>query len=63
MNFIKLTKFENKFWSNWTTSYDSTVYIAGTIEPFTYNAEENDEGYISLFILNDANLNLLKSKL
>jgi hypothetical protein len=63
MNFIKLTKFENKFWSNWKTSYDSDVYIAGTIEPFTYNAEENDEGYISLFILNDANLNLLKSKL
>ena len=63
MNFIKLTKFENKFWSNWTTSYDSTVYIAGTIEPFTYDAEENDEGYLSLFILNDANLNLLKSKL
>lgn len=63
MNFIKLTKFENKFWSNWTTSYDSTVYIAGTIEPFTYDAEENDEGYVSLFILNDANLNLLKSKL
>ena len=63
MKFIKLTKFENKFWSNWTTSYDSTVYIAGTIEPFTYDAEENDEGYVSLFILNDANLNLLKSKL
>ena len=63
MNFIKLTKFENKFWSNWTTSYNSTVYIAGTIEPFTYDAEENDEGYVSLFILNDANLNLLKSKL
>ena len=63
MNFINLNKRDNTYWSNWTTSYDSTVYIVGTIEPFTYNAEENDEGYVSLFILNDANLNLLKSKL
>ena len=63
MNFIDLHKRDNTYFSNWTTSYDSTVYIAGTIEPFTYNAEENDEGYLSLFILNDANLNLLKSKL
>ena len=63
MNFINLNKRDNIYWSNWTTSYDSTVYIAGTIEPFTYDAEENDEGYVSLFILNDANLNLLKSKL
>ena len=63
MNFIKLNKRDNTYWSNWTTSYDSTVYIAGTIEPFTYDAEENDKGYVSLFILNDANLNLLKSKL
>ena len=63
MNFIDLYKNGNNYISNWTTDYDSDVYIAGTIEPFTYNAEENDEGYISLFILNDANLNLLKSKL
>jgi hypothetical protein len=63
MNFINLNKRENIYWSNWTTSYDSDVYIAGTIEPFTYNASETDEGYLSLFILSDANLNLLKSKL
>ena len=63
MNFIKLTKFENKYWSNWTTDYDSDVYISGTIEPFTYDATETDDGDMSHFILNDANLNLLKSKL
>ena len=63
MNFIDLHKRDNTYWSNWTTSYDSTVYIAGTIEPFTYNAEENDEGYLSMYILSDSELNLLKSKL
>ena len=63
MNFIDLHKRDNTYWSNWTTSYDSTVYIAGTIEPFTYNAEENDEGYLSLYILSDSEFNLLKSKL
>ena len=63
MKFIKLTKFDNKYWSNWTTDYDSTVYIAGTIEPFTYHAEETDDEEVSLFPLSDSNLNLLKSKL
>ena len=63
MNFINLNKRENTYWSNWTTSYDSTVYIAGTIEPFTYNAEENDEGYLSMYILSDSEFNLLKSKI
>ena len=63
MNFINLNKRENTYWSNWTTSYDSTVYIAGTIEPFTYNAEENDEEYLSMYILSDSELNLLKSKI
>ena len=63
MNFINLNKRDNTYWSNWKTSYDSTVYIAGTIEPFTYNAEENDEGYLSLYILSDSEFNLLKSKL
>ena len=63
MNFIDLYKRDNTYWSNWTTSYDSTVYIAGTIEPFTYNAEENDEGYLSLYILSESEFNLLKSKL
>ena len=63
MNFINLNKRDNTYWSNWTTSYDSTVYIAGTIEPFTYNAEENDEGYLSLYILSESEFNLLKSKL
>ena len=63
MNFINLNKRDNTYWSNWTTSYDSTVYIAGTIEPFTYNAEENDEEYLSMYILSDSELNLLKSKI
>ena len=63
MKFIKLTKFENKYWSNWKTSYDSDVYIFGTIEPFTYDATETDDGDMSQFPLSDANLNLLKSKL
>ena len=63
MNFIDLYKRDNTYFSNWKTSYDSDVYIVGTIEPFTYNASETDEGYLSLFPLSDANLNLLKSKL
>ena len=63
MKFIDLYKRDNTYWSNWKTSYDSDVYIAGTIEPFTYDASETDEGNLSLFILSDANLNLLKSKL
>ena len=63
MNFINLNKRDNTYWSNWTTDYDSDVYIAGTIEPFTYDATENDEGYLSLFPLSDSELNLLKSKL
>jgi len=63
MNFINLFKRNNTYFSNWTTDYDSDVYIAGTIEPFTYNATETDDGDMSLFILSDANLNLLKSKL
>ena len=63
MNFIDLYKNGNQYISNWTTDYDSDVYIAGTIEPFTYDASETDGEYMSLFILSDANLNLLKSKL
>ena len=63
MNFIDLYKRDNTYWSNWKTKYDSDVYIAGTIEPFTYNASETDGEYMSLFPLSDANLNLLKSKL
>lgn len=63
MNFIDLYKNGNQYISNWKTDYDSDVYIAGTIEPFTYNASETDDEYMSLFILSDANLNLLKSKL
>ena len=63
MNFIDLYKRDNTYFSNWTTDYDSDVYIAGTIEPFTYNASETDGEYMSLFPLSDGNLNLLKSKL
>ena len=63
MNFIDLHKRDNTYFSNWTTDYDSDVYIAGTIEPFTYNASETDEGYLSLYILSDSEFNLLKSKL
>ena len=63
MNFIDLHKRDNTYFSNWTTDYDSDVYIAGTIEPFTYNASETDEGYLSLYILSESEFNLLKSKL
>ena len=63
MNFIDLVKTGNKYHSIWTTDYDSDVYIAGTIEPFTYNATETDDGNMSMFPLSDANLNLLKSKI
>ena len=63
MKFIDLYKNGNNYISNWTTDYDSDVYIAGTIEPFTYNASETDEGNLSLFPLSNENLNLLKSKI
>jgi hypothetical protein len=63
MNFIDLYKNGNQYISNWKTSYDSDVYIFGTIEPFTYHAEETDDEEVSLFPLSNANLNLLKSKL
>jgi hypothetical protein len=63
MNFIDLYKRNNTYFSNWKTDYDSDVYIAGTIEPFTYNATETDDGDMSMFPLSDANLKLLKSKL
>ena len=63
MNFIDLHKRDNTYFSNWTTDYDSTVYIAGTIEPFTYNASETDDECLSMYVLDEVELNLLKSKL
>jgi len=63
MNFIDLYKNGNNYISNWTTDYDSDVYIAGTIEPFTYNASETDDEYMSMYVLDEVELNLLKSKL
>jgi len=63
MNFIDLHKRNNTYFSNWTTDYDSDVYIAGTIEPFTYNASETDDEYMSMYVLDEVELNLLKSKL
>ena len=63
MNFIDLHKRDNTYFSNWTTDYDSDVYIAGTIEPFTYNASETDDGDMSMYVLDEVELNLLKSKL
>ena len=63
MNFINLFKKDNTYFSNWTTDYDSTVYIAGTIEPFTYNASETDDGDMSMYVLDEVEVNLLKSKL
>jgi len=63
MNFINLFKKDNTYFSNWTTDYDSDVYIAGTIEPFTYNASETDEEYLSMYVLDEVEVNLLKSKL
>ncbi len=63
MNFIDLYKNGNQYISNWTTDYDSDVYIAGTIEPFTYNASETDDEYMSMYVLDEVEVNLLKSKL
>jgi hypothetical protein len=63
MNFIDLHKRDNTYWSNWTTSYDSDVYIEGTIEPFTYDATETDDGDMSMYVLDEVEVNLLKSKL
>ena len=63
MNFINLFKRDNTYFSNWKTDYDSDVYIAGTIEPFTYNASETDEEYLSMYVLDEVEVNLLKSKL
>ena len=63
MNFINLFKRDNTYFSNWTTDYDSDVYIAGTIEPFTYDATETDDGNMSMYVLDEVELNLLKSKL
>ena len=63
MKFIDLYKNGNNYQSNWKTNYDSDIYILGTIEPFTYHAEETDDEEVSLFPLSDSNLNLLKSKL
>ena len=63
MNFIDLYKRDNTYFSNCTTSYDSDVYIAGTIEPFTYNASETDDGDMSMYVLDEVEVNLLKSKL
>jgi hypothetical protein len=65
MNFIKLTKFDNKYWSNWTNSYDDEIFILGTIEPFSYKAEYTDAATqeVSWCILSESELKLLKSKL
>ena len=63
MKFIDLCKNGNNYHSNWKTEYDSDVFILGTIEPFTYKAEETDDEEVSWFILDDVKLNLLKSKL
>ena len=63
MNFINLFKRDNTYFSNWTTDYDSDVYISGTIEPFTYNASETDNGDMSMYVLDEVEVNLLKSKI
>jgi len=63
MNFINLFKRDNTYFSNWTTDYDSDVYISGTIEPFTYDATETDDGDMSMYVLDEVEVNLLKSKL
>ena len=64
MNFINLNKRENIYWSNWTYNND-TIFINGTIEPFTYWAEYKDEETeeVSMLILSESEINLLKSKL
>jgi len=64
MKFINLNKFENTYWSNWAYNND-TIFIKGTIEPFTYWAEYKDEETeeVSMLLISESEINLVKSKL
>jgi hypothetical protein len=65
MTLNNLRKTDNDFVSNWTDSYNNTVFIIGTIQPFTYKAEytdtESDE--ISWFIADQYVLDKLKTEI
>ena len=64
MKLVDLYKNNNRFVSNWSDNND-TIFINGTIEPFTYWAEYKDEETeeVSMLILSELEINLLKSKL
>jgi hypothetical protein len=64
MKLVDLYKTDNQYISNWSDD-DDTIFIKGTIEPFTYWAEYKDEETeeVSMLILSELEINLLKSKL
>ena len=64
MKLVDLYKTDNQYISNWSDD-DDTIFIKGTIEPFTYWAEYKDEETeeVSMLILSELELNHLKSKL
>ena len=64
MKLLDLYKTDNQYISNWSDD-DDTIFIKGTIEPFTYWAEYKDEETeeVSMLILSELEINLLKSKL
>ena len=64
MKLLDLYKTDNQYISNWSDD-DDTIFIKGTIQPFTYKAvfTNNETEEESWCILNDIELNNLKSKL
>jgi hypothetical protein len=64
MKLVDLYKTDNQYISNWSDD-DDTIFIKGTIQPFTYKAvfTNNETEEESWCILNDIELNHLKSKL
>jgi hypothetical protein len=64
MKLLDLYKTDNQYISNWSDD-DDTIFIKGTIQPFTYKAvfTNNETEEESWCILNDIELNHLKSKL
>jgi hypothetical protein len=66
MKLVDLYKTENQYISNWANdNADDNIFIKGTIEPFTYKAFYNnaEADETSWCILNNVEINLLKSKL
>jgi hypothetical protein len=64
MKLLDLYKTDNQYISNWSDD-DDTIFIKGTIQPFTYKAvfTNNETEEESWCILNDIELNHLKNKL